>query len=59
LAESKAHKRLSISELKQHKGLENLSEEEAENAISTLEKYAVMMYELYKKEQLEKEEKKK
>lgn len=58
MAKDKEHKKLSISELRKYKGLEQLSEEEAENAINTLEKYALMMYELFKKEQAEKQAKK-
>lgn len=48
---NKRQKRLTVEELKQHKGLENLSEQEANEAIDTLEKYALLMYELFKKDQ--------
>ncbi|MDI9342431.1 MAG: hypothetical protein QM534_17805 [Sediminibacterium sp.] len=48
---NKRQKRLTVEELKQYKGLENLSEQEANEAIDTLEKYALLMYELFKKDQ--------
>lgn len=47
---TKKQKRLTVEELKQFKGLEELSEAEANVAIDTLEKYALIMYEMYKKQ---------
>lgn len=43
----KAHKRLTIAELKNCKGFESYTDEEAEACISTLEKFAILFYELY------------
>jgi hypothetical protein len=43
----KVHKRLSVAELKNCKGFENYTDEEAEMCISILEKLAIMFYELY------------
>ncbi len=43
----KAHKRLTLAELKNCKGFENYTDEEAEACISTLEKFAILFYELY------------
>lgn len=47
---TKKQKRLTVEELKQFKGLEELSEAEANAAIDALEKYALIMYEMYKKQ---------
>ena len=51
----KKQKRLTVSELRNFKGLDHLSEDEAENAISTLEKFSILMFEMYKKEKALKE----
>jgi hypothetical protein len=45
----KKQKRLTIVQLRGFSGLENLSEEDAESAIATLEKLSVLFYELYQK----------
>ena len=51
----KVHKRLTIAELRNFKGFENYSDEEAEKTIDTLEKLSILFYELYmKKKQTEK-----
>ena len=52
---NKKHKRLTVSELRNFKGLDHLSEDEAENAISTLEKFSLLMFEMYKKDKALKE----
>lgn len=51
----KKQKRLSVSELRNFKGLGNLSDNEAESAISTIEKFAILMFEMYKKDKALKE----
>ncbi len=51
----KKQKRLTVSELRNFKGLDHLSEDEAESAISTLEKFSLLMFEMYKKEKALKE----
>jgi hypothetical protein len=51
----KKQKRLTVSELRNFKGLSHLSDEEAENAIATLEKFSLLMFEMYKKEKALKE----
>lgn len=48
----KKHKRLSIDELRSYPGLENFTEEEAEQAIKTLESLSVLFYELFMKEKM-------
>lgn len=50
----KVHKRLTIAELKNCKGFENYSEEQAEATIKTLEKLSILFYELYMKQNLSK-----
>jgi hypothetical protein len=55
----KKHKRLTVSELRNFKGLSHLSDEEAENAIATLEKFSLLMFEMYKKDKELKESLKK
>jgi hypothetical protein len=45
----KKHKRLSIEELRSFPGLENFSEEEAEEVIKTLETLSILLYELFMK----------
>ncbi len=52
---TKKHKRLTIAELRQFKGFDSISDEEAENTIGTLEKLSVLFYSLYKKQQVIKE----
>ena len=46
----KVHKRLSLAELKNCKGFENYSDEQAEETIKSLEKISVLFYELYMKQ---------
>jgi hypothetical protein len=48
-------KRLSVSELRNFKGLGNLSDDEAESAISTIEQFAMLMFEMFKKDKALKE----
>jgi hypothetical protein len=57
--EGKKQKRLTVSQLRSFKGLENLSEEEAEAGIATLEKLSVLFYELFQKKLEQDEEAKK
>lgn len=45
----KKHKRLSIEELRSFPGLENFTEEEAEDVIKTLETLSILLYELFMK----------
>ena len=45
----KKHKRLSIEELRSFPGLENFTEEEAEEVIKTLETLSILLYELFMK----------
>jgi hypothetical protein len=56
---AKKQKRLTVSELRNFKGLTNLSDEDAESAISTLEKFSLLMFEMYKKDKALKENLKK
>ena len=56
---AKKQKRLTVSELRNFKGLTNLSDEDAESAISTLEKFSLLMFEMYKKDKALKEKLKK
>ena len=49
----KKYKKLSIDELKNFKGFESFTEEEAEQAIKTLESLSVLFYELFMKEKYE------
>lgn len=51
----KEHKRLTIDELKKHKGLEHLSDKQAEESIKSLESISILLYEMYKKNKLLKE----
>ncbi len=44
-------KRLTIKQLRNCKGFENYSDEQAEKTIVTLEKLSILIYELYMKEQ--------
>lgn len=48
----KKHKRLSTDELRRYPGLENFTEEEAEQAVKTLETLSVLFYELFIKEKM-------
>jgi hypothetical protein len=49
LSEQRKHKRLSISELKRLSG-KDFSDESAEDTINSIEQFAFLMYELFKKE---------
>lgn len=53
--QAKKQKRLTVSELRNFKGLGNLSDDDAESAISTLEKFSLLMFEMYKKDKALKE----
>ena len=46
----KGHKRLTIAELRNCKGFENYSDEQAEETIRSLEKLSILFYELYMKQ---------
>jgi len=48
----KGHKRLSIAELRNCKGFEKYTDEQAEETITTLEKLSILFYELYMKQKL-------
>lgn len=50
IKKEKTHKRLTIAELRNCKGFENYSDEQAEETINTLEKLSILLYELYRKE---------
>ena len=47
--EGKIHKRLTIAELRNCKGFESYSEEQAEETINSLEKLSILFYELFMK----------
>lgn len=49
MSENRKHKRLSISELKKISGKE-YSDESAEDVIHSIEQFAYLMYQIYKKE---------
>jgi hypothetical protein len=51
----KVHKRLTIAELKNCKGFENYSNEQAEETIQSLEKLSILFYQLFIKEKQKKE----
>ena len=51
----KKQKCLTVSELRNFKGLEGLNDDEAKEAISTLEKFSILMFEMYKKDKALKE----
>ena len=51
----KKQKCLTVSELRNFKGLEGLSDDDAKEAISTLEKFSLLMFEMYKKDKALKE----
>ena len=53
--ESKKKKKLTIAQLKSFKGYENVSEDEAEDTIATLEKLSSIFFELYLKKKKESE----
>lgn len=46
----KVHKRLTIAELRNCKGFENISEEKANETIKSLETISILFYELYMKQ---------
>lgn len=48
----KKHKKLSIDELRKFPGFENFTEQEAEEAIKTLEALSILFYELFMKEKM-------
>jgi len=50
MKKEKAHKRLTIAELRSCKGFENYSDEKAEETIKTLERLSILFYELHMKE---------
>jgi hypothetical protein len=50
IIENKKHKRLSVAELKNCKGFENYTDEQAEETIKSLEKLSILFYELYMKQ---------
>ena len=52
----KAHKRLTIDELRKCKGFENYSDEQAEETIQTLETLSILFYELHNKERQKEED---
>ncbi|MBL7892169.1 MAG: hypothetical protein JNL63_06035 [Bacteroidia bacterium] len=54
----KSHKRITIEELRKFEGLENITDEEAEENIIALEKLSVIMFELWKQDQAVKSKKK-
>jgi hypothetical protein len=56
MVEKKEHKRLTIAELRNCKGFENYSDEQAEATIKSLEKLSILFYGLYVK-QKQKEQK--
>lgn len=49
----KKHKKLSVDELRNFPGFENVTEEEAEQVIKTLENLSILFYELFMKEKIE------
>ena len=50
---SKKKKRLTIAELRNFKGYENTTQEEAENVIDSLEKFSLLVISLYQKKKVE------
>lgn len=50
----KAAKRLTVEELRNCKGFENYTDEEAEEVIQTLERLSILFYELHQKELMKK-----
>lgn len=53
LNENKKHKRLSVAELRQCKGFENISDEDAERTIQTLETLSILFYQLHMQQKLQ------
>ncbi len=53
--EQRKHKILTPEELRQFKGLESLSDEEATDKIASLEKLSILLFELYQKDKEKKE----
>jgi hypothetical protein len=49
MADKKEHKRLTIAELRNFKGFEGYTDEQAEEAINTLEKLSLLFYKLHMK----------
>ncbi len=52
----KTPKRLTIDELRNCKGFENYSDEQAEETIQTLETLSILFYELHRKEKQKEED---
>ena len=52
----KSPKRLTIAELRNCKGFENYSDEQAEETIQTLETLSILFYELHRKEKQKEED---
>lgn len=50
MASEKKHKRLTIAELRNFKGFEAYSDEQAEETIKTLEKLSILFYKLHMKQ---------
>ncbi len=46
------HEKLTVEELKQYKGFENLTDKEAEEYIESMYQYCIIAYELYKQEKI-------
>jgi hypothetical protein len=55
----KKQKRLTIEELRNCKGFEHLSDDQAKETIKTLETLSILFYELYKKEEQKESNRKK
>ena len=51
MKKDKKHKCLTIAELRQFKDFDSISDEEARNTIATLEKFSILLFELYQKKQ--------
>ena len=49
MADKKEHKRLTIAELKNFKGFEEYTDQQAEETINTLEKLSILFYKLHMK----------
>ena len=47
---SQEYRRLTIERVRSEKGLEHLTDEEALDVIDTLEQYAIVMYNLFKRQ---------
>ena len=48
-------KRLTVERIKKEKGLENLTDEEANEVIDTLEQYSIVMFKSWQKEQADRD----